>query len=289
MHRVLNVLLPIFLSAVTPSIAAVSDAPQRVVSLGGSVTEIVYDLDMGHVLVGDDLSSVYPPQATQLPRVGYYRSLPLEGLISLQPDLILASEQAGPPGVLDRVRGLGVPVEIISDTPSLDSLYKRILQIATELRVPRQGQELERRVRAKIDTAIDNGKNQTRNTKPVNAIVLMKRTSQIQAAGGDTTAGTLVRLAGLNNVLEQQQGYKPLSVEGLAVLQPELIITTTGSIEALGGQQAFEQSAGINLTPAAQRGHVLIVDDLLILGLGPRTAQTIQNLVEAGSDVRAGR
>ena len=289
MHRVLNVLLPLLLSAVAPAIAATTDAPQRVVSLGGSVTEIVYELDMGHVLVGDDLSSVYPPQATELPRVGYYRSLPLEGLISLQPDLILASEQAGPPGVLDRVRGLGVPVEIISDNSSLDSLYKRILQIATELRVPEQGQELERRVRAQIDTAIDNGTNRADSTTPVDAIVLMKRTSQIQAAGGDTTAGTLVRLAGLNNVLEQQQGYKPLSVEGLAVLQPELIITTTSSIEALGGRHVFEQSAGINLTPAAQRDNLLIMDDLLILGLGPRTAQTIQHLVEAGSNVRSGR
>src|SRR5699024_11101821 len=110
-------------------------APQRVVSLGGSVTEIIYALGMGHVLVGDDLSSVYPRAATQLPRVGYYRALSLEGLISLQPDLILASENAGPPAVLERVRSVGVPVIQVSDGPDMESLYRRIQQISRTLNV----------------------------------------------------------------------------------------------------------------------------------------------------------
>lgn len=69
--------------------------PSRVVSLGGSVTEIVYGLGEGDRLVGDDLSSLYPEAATKLPRVGYYRAVPVEGVLSLKPDLVLASEQAG--------------------------------------------------------------------------------------------------------------------------------------------------------------------------------------------------
>src|SRR3546814_10289387 len=77
---------------------------QGVVSLGGTVTEIVYDLGEGDRLVADDLSSLYPKEATLLPRVGYYRAVPLECVLSLRPDLLLASENAGPHSVLDRIR-----------------------------------------------------------------------------------------------------------------------------------------------------------------------------------------
>lgn len=54
--------------------AAQAAPPARVVTLGGTVTEIVYGLGQGERLVGDDQSSLYPEAATRLPRVGYYRA-----------------------------------------------------------------------------------------------------------------------------------------------------------------------------------------------------------------------
>ena len=262
-------------------------SPQRVVSLGGTVTEIVYELGKEDVLVGNDLSSIYPPEATALPRVGYYRSLPLEGLLSLNPDLILASEQAGPPDVLERLQKLGIPVTTISDDGTLDSLSERILQISLALHVQERGAEMEQRVRAHVDEAISQAQKKNRSGPPVRTIMLMKRSSnQMQAAGSGTTAATLLELAGLNNVVSTQRGYKTLSPESLAALQPDLIITTLSSIAALGGKQAFSQTAGVNLTPAAQNGNILVVDDLLILGLGPRTAQTIDLLTSARLQIK---
>ncbi|MFJ0631528.1 ABC transporter substrate-binding protein, partial [Bordetella bronchiseptica] len=87
--------------------AAAQGAPaRRVVTLGGTVTEIVYALGQGGRLVGDDLSSLYPQAATQLPRIGYYRAVPVEGVLALEPDLVLASEQAGPPDAIERLKAV---------------------------------------------------------------------------------------------------------------------------------------------------------------------------------------
>ena len=102
----------------------------RVVTLGGSVTEIVYQLGQGGKLVGDDLSSLYPEAATKLPRVGYYRAVPVEGVLALKPDLVLASEQAGPPDALKRLGDVGVRIVTVPDAPSVDSLKARIRNIA---------------------------------------------------------------------------------------------------------------------------------------------------------------
>ncbi|MGB3434040.1 heme/hemin ABC transporter substrate-binding protein, partial [Achromobacter sp.] len=116
--------------------------PARVVTLGGSVTEIVYQLGQGDKLVGDDLSSLYPEAATKLPRVGYYRAVPVEGVLSLKPDLVLASEQAGPPDALKRLADVGLRVVTVSDAPSVDSLKSRIRGIAGALGVAPAGERM---------------------------------------------------------------------------------------------------------------------------------------------------
>lgn len=254
---------------------------RRVVSLGGSVTEIVYALGQQDRLAGNDLSSIYPADARNLPHVGYYRNLPIEGLLSLQPDLILASEQAGPETTLKRIESLGIPVRMISDRPDLDSLYERIRQVAQALDQPQAGQALEQHVRDDIERHIANDRHAGQTPSSVRTVFVMKHTSQLMGAGTDTTPATLLQLAGLENGLATHRGYKPISAEALATLQPDLIITTEASVKALGGIAEFVAAAGIAMTPAARRGHVLVMDDLLILGLGPRTGMAVQQLIDA--------
>lgn len=249
--------------------------PGRVVSLGGSVTEIVYTLGQGDRLVADDASSLYPEAATRLPRVGYYRSLPLEGVAAMLPDLVLASENAGPAHVLDRLVRLGVPVQIVSDTPSLDSLYRRIGQIAQALQVPEQGRKLLALVRREVDGA------QAVPGVSRRALLLLNRSGPLTGAGRNTAANTIMVLAGLSNSLGAQQGYKPVSAEGLIVLAPELIIVTSASVQASGGLEKFKDIPGIASTPAALHDRIVVLDDLLILGLGPRVGQVVRQLKEA--------
>ena len=82
----------------------------RVVVLGGDLTEIAFALEAGGRLVAADDTSLWPPEAGVLPKVGYLRRLSAEGILSLAPDLVLASAEAGPPAVLDQLRSAGVVV-----------------------------------------------------------------------------------------------------------------------------------------------------------------------------------
>lgn len=250
-------------------------APERVVSLGGSVTEIVYALGQGDRLVADDESSLYPEAAQKLPRVGYYRTVPVEGVVSMKPDMVLASEHAGPPKTMTRLAQLGIPVQIVSDKPSLDSLYQRIDQIAVVLQATSQAKALTARIRSDIAAA------QSRPAPASRALVLVNRTGSFMGAGGQTAADTVLHLAGLDNALANQKGYTPVSTEGLAALQPDIIVITTTSLKASGGLEAFMARPGVSSTPAAHRKRIVVIDDLLILGLGPRVAQAISQLKDA--------
>lgn len=250
-------------------------ATQRVVSLGGSVTEIVYDLGQGDRLVANDASSLYPAAAKLLPRVGYYRTVSLEGVVAQRPDLVLASENAGPPKTMARLQDLGLAVVTVSDKPSIASLYQRIEQVAQALGAPEEGRKMVGEVRADVAAA------QAIPGQARRALVLINRTGPFLGAGQGTAAAAVLELAGLDNVLGNQNGYKPVSAEGLAMLAPDMIIITEASAEASGGMEKFKHSAGVDTTPAAQQGRVLAMADLLILGLGPRVGQAIRQLKEA--------
>lgn len=248
---------------------------QRVVSLGGTVTEIIYDLQMEHKLVANDQSSLYPDAATKLPRVGYYRAVPAEGILSLKPDLVIASENAGPATSLEKVRSVGVHVVTVSDKPTLDSLYERIEQVAQALGEQEKGVALAARIQAQVKQA------QSAPIKRLRTVLILNRTGAKLMAGGDTTAGAIMEMAGLNNVLKVQRGYKPVSAERLLALQPDMIIVTSGSLEAAGGIDSFKTDPAIALTPAVKNSRIVVMDDLLALGMGPRVGQAIAQLKAA--------
>lgn len=266
-----TILLWFMASCLLASPATHAQQVKNIVSLGGSVSEIIYELGFLDSLIAIDDSSYYPPTLKDLPSVGYYRSLSLEGLISLQPDVILASEKSGPPQVLKRVADLGINVQQISDASSIESLYLRIKQIADILAVPDRGEVLTQEIRKNLKTA------QTITNNKLKALVLLNRTGQFMAAGNDTTANEILKLAGLENALANKSGYKTISTEGIAAIAPELIIITSGSLGDASIKE-FMAQPGIANTPAAKANRIIAIDDLLILGLGPRTPQAIASL-----------
>ncbi|ADP18553.1 periplasmic binding family protein 4 [Achromobacter xylosoxidans A8] len=255
--------------------------PTRVVTLGGSVTEIVYQLGQGDKLVGDDLSSLYPEAATKLPRVGYYRAVPVEGVLSLKPDLVLASEQAGPPDALKRLADVGLRVVTVSDAPSVDSLKSRIRGIADALGVAPAGERMVEEVTRELARA------EAVPATRARALLLINRTGSPQGAGRDTAANEVMHLAGLVNVLQDQQGYKPLSAEALGALAPDLIVVTQASLDAGGGMDAFLRMPGIASTQAAAKRRIVVMDDLLILGMGPRLPLALTQLKQEVAHVMA--
>jgi iron complex transport system substrate-binding protein len=108
--------------------------------------------------------------------------------------------------------------------------------------------------------------------------MLMSRTGAPEGAGKNTSADAMMSLAGMSNVLAKQQGYKPLSQESLAALRPDVIITTTRSVESLGGIDKLLASPGLSQSPAAKQKRVLVMDDLLLLGFGPRLPEALTEL-----------
>jgi len=245
--------------------------PARVVGLGGPATEIVYALDAGPRMVGADSSSIYPPAAQKLPKVGYYRAFSVEGVASLKPDLVLALDHSGPPQAVEQVRKLGSKVVVLPSAPTLAALDQRILGVAAALDMPRQGQALVDRLHAEL-----------RDIKPaaapVRVLMVSSHTGKMQAVGEDTAGDAMLALVGATNVLAGQHGFKPFSAEAAAALRPDVIVTTSMSVEGSGSVDAFLAQPGLNATPAARNRRIVVMDDLLLLSFGPRLPEALRLL-----------
>ena len=102
-------------------------APQRIVSMNGSMTEALFAVGAGESVVGVDTSSVFPPEAQRLPKIGYQSKLSAEGILSLRPDLVLGTQDAGPPEVIEQIRRAGIRVEIYQDSSTVEGAYGKVL------------------------------------------------------------------------------------------------------------------------------------------------------------------
>lgn len=248
----------------------------RVVAVGGSVTEVVYALGRGDSLIAVDLSSVYPPEAKALPKVGYYRDLPVEGVVSMRPDLLIASDQSGPPQTLQRLRELGVRVLVVPDAPTVPALRERILQIADALSVPQEGE----RMVARIESALAALPELPDAAEWPSALSVMAHGNSVLVAGSGTAADAIMKLSGVRNVMQAQNGYKPVSAEAAAAAAPDLIITTSLSVQAQGGPERLLALPSLAGTPAARAGRLIVMDDLMYLAFGPRLDEAVTRLRE---------
>jgi iron complex transport system substrate-binding protein len=251
----------------------------RIVAVGGDVTEIVFALDAGDRLVAVDSTSQYPAAARELPDVGYLRRLSAEPILSLQPDRVLAAEDAGPPQALDQLRDAGVEVTTVPDIPTPQGVVRKVRRVAAALGLEPRGRALAARLERRFAALSD--RLAAVSDKPRVLLLLSVGRGTPMTAGTDTAADGIIRLSGGANAVQGLSGYKPLSPEAMVEAAPDVVLVTHRTLEQLGGERALLDRPALSATPAGRTGRVVAMDGLLLLGFGPRTPTAIAELAEA--------
>ena len=252
--------------------------PQRIVTIAGNVSETVFALGLGDKVIAVDASSVYPAAATALPKVGYYRNINAEGVLSLSPDLVITTDAAGPPAVIEQIRGSGIPIAVVTSAQSFDAAKQRITQISTLLDRVEDGKKITDEMQSKLDTMV-------KPKSPPKVLFVYARGAGTQnVAGVKTSADSMIRLAGGVNAVTEYEGYKPMSAEAIIGAAPDYILFTSRGLESVGGVEGVLKMNGIEQTPAGKNKNIISLDDLVLLGFGPRTADGALELSSAIQD-----
>lgn len=246
----------------------------RLVTISGAITEVVYALGAEAQLVGTDTTSLYPAAALKTPKVGYLRQLSAEGVLSLQPDAVIATTEAGPPVVLDQLRSAGIRVDLVKSEYTWDDVRAKVLAVGRAARREAAARELQARLDAEW-AQLGQQVAAAKGAKP-RVLFILSHGPSPQVAGKGTAADALIRFAGGLNALTGFSGYRPMTAEAMASAAPDAILTTDEGIAALGGLDKFWQRPELALTPAYQRRAVVSLDALLLLGFGPRLPQAVR-------------
>lgn len=241
--------------------------PGRLITLGGDITATVFALGAGECVVADDTTSEYPSAAAKLPQVGYLRSLNAEGVLSLDPDMIIASADAGPATAIRQLESAGVEVILIPEKHTVAGTIAKIARIAAILNRPQAGQKIVNRMRASLDAV---NKKLEKVEQPKRVIFLLTMGGSPMAGGTGTAADGIITLAGGINAAAGFGGYKPLSAEAMVRLAPEVILVMSESTERRGGAGFVYGIPGVKLTPAGRHHRIYAIDGTLMLGFGPR-------------------
>ena len=260
--------------------AQASEQPQRWVSAGGALSEWVTALGGESKLVGVDTTSQHPESLKALPSIGYQRQLSAEGILSLRPQVLVGTEEMGPPPVLAQIRNAGVQVEMFSAQPDLPTLKDNLQHLGKLLGSEAKADELF----TAYAQALDQQKRwvtkaQSTQKAPGVLLLLGHAGGKPLIAGKDTAADWMLQQAGGRN-LATHTGYKPFSVESLAGLSPDVLVFVDRALAGEAARSAlFKENPILTSTPAAKHGRVFEVDPtLLVGGLGPRLPQSLAAL-----------
>ncbi|EAR59817.1 heme/hemin ABC transporter substrate-binding protein [Neptuniibacter caesariensis] len=255
----------------------VAASTERIVTADGSLTEIIYALQAEDTLVGVDTTSNYPESATQLPQIGYKRAISVEGVLSLNPDLLLITEESGPPKSINQLRQTGLKIKQFSAKPTIEAVQAKITGIAELLGKADKGEILWNDVQSRIEAA----KAKTKQVKqPVRVLFVlgMNEKSPI-VAGHNTHAESMIKLAGGINAIEGLEGYKPITPEAVAVANPDIILMMARKEHSIPADKLFSQP-GFMLTKAAKAQGLISMEGMYLLGFGPRIGDAIHELSE---------
>lgn len=239
----------------------------RLVSVGGGVTETLVALGAEDLIVGVDTTSTFPERLRHKPQVGYQHALPVEGIVALRPQAIVHDGSAGPDETLRRLERAGVRNWVLPDEPSWAGLAARIEWLGERL----DRAEAARALVAQLDA--QRAALPAPPEQPPRVLFVMSHgPGSVVAAGRDTKADALLRLAGCRNVLaETQSGYRPVSIEGIHRLDP------AGIVIAGDPDAALSQRLG--------RRPVLREDTLKLLGFGPRLPEAVGAVLAFARDI----
>ncbi|OIQ32925.1 MAG: hemin ABC transporter substrate-binding protein [Alphaproteobacteria bacterium MedPE-SWcel] len=276
---------PAFLTLVALATALSTSLParagDRILSIGGSVTEIIYALGAEDRLIARDRTSIYPDAALKLPEVGYMRALAPEGVLSVNPDLIISEAGAGPLETLEVLKTADIPFVEVSDAYTGAGILDKITTVGQAVDRAAEAAALVETVRSGLDEVADKVATIDEAERKRVMFILSTQGGRIMASGTGTAAAGIISMAGGINALSEFEGYKLVTDEAVSNAAPDVILMMDRGGDHGAPTVDLLAMPALVTTPAAETGSVVRMNGLYLLGFGPRTAGAALELAQA--------
>ena len=241
---------------------------ERIVCLSKQYNEIIFELNAQQNLVAVDLSSTYPPEIKALPTVGYHRALSTEGILSMEPTMIIHDNNVGPEQVMQQMEKLKIPMMVFK-TKEMGQYFGREKEADS--------------LNAKLDKDLLTAENALAQytTKPKVVVIHYGRATNVYLTMTEnSTTANLIEMAGGTIPIDGDRGMMQLSAEVIAKSNPDVILLTDFGYDRLGTEEQLKSLPGVSTTNAAKNNRIYRVEEHDMVYFGPRTGEVILKLQE---------
>ena len=286
--RHLAILFCLVVSIVNAEPVEVSDArgdtilvnsSERIVSLNGSTTEILFALGAGENVVGCDASSTYPKHVKEsLPSIGYQYRLNAEGILALNPTLVIGRANVKPPQVVDQLRMAGVTVLLLSEPRTFDEAKQRLRKIGKAVGREERATDLISALDEDIETLKSKLAARSGNEKLKVLFLYLRGPQTAFVLGKNSGPGAMLDLVGATNASGKIKDSKPMTAEAVIAAQPDVYVLFESGLKSIGGVEGLLEVPGLAQTPAGRNKRVVTMDGLYLSGFGPRCGRAALDL-----------
>ena len=270
---------PLTVNDILKRTVVVPNLPQRIVSLAPKNTELLFAIGAGAQVVGVTSQCNYPPEARDRERIGVFsgKSLSLEKIVSLEPDLVVSAGEFHR-AVVDELERLGLVV-VAMGADSLTELYDEIELLGMMTGHEDQAANLVGRMRERVKRVRESAREIGPAQRPT--VYYQVWDSPLTAAGPASFIGEMIELAGgINVIADRTARYPQFSEEALLQLNPDVILAPT-SHGAPVSLEDFRNKPGWRDLRAVRNGRIHLIDGDSVSRCGPRLVDALEAINQA--------
>lgn len=246
----------------------------KIVSLNGTLTEVLSDLGLEKNIVGVDVTSTYPASIQSKPKLGHNRNIAAEGVLALQPDVVLGLKKDINPTLAEQFKNAGTRLILFDQEYSPAGTRALINAITDSLKLSNsKADSLIKQLDADLALV-----SQNTEPKPKVLFIYARGTGTMMVAGEDTNVEDIIELAGGQNAVRGFKDFKPLTAESLVQANPDVILLFDSGLQSLGGIDGLLKVQGVEQTNAGRNRKIIEMDGQFLTGFGPRLGKAVAEL-----------
>lgn len=256
----------------------IQKAPERIISLIPSNTEIIYALGYGDKIVGVTSNDNYPEEVKSKEKVGDM-NIDLEKVVSLKPDLVLANQwhASGQVDQVAKMREAGLTVLVVNDATNLEEVYDSIRMLAKVTGTTDKGEEIVQKMKERYQAVVEKAKGIPADQRK-KVWVEVSAPPELYTAGKGTFMDELLQAVGAVNVAGNTTGWPKWTEEDAVAAKPDVILLTynyiPNAVEEVKKRPAWQE------VPAVKNGAVYQLDGDLVVRPGPRLMEGLEEIAK---------
>ena len=248
LRRFLPLILVVLVACSAPSKKGETSVARKIITAGGTITEVVDALGYSDEIIATDITSTYPTAMQDLPSIGYRNQIKAEGILALGPDLVLIEEGYLNPDVVTQLKAAQVNIEVFPKPTTVEGAKRLVTDIAAFFEEEEKGKEINAAIEADIADLTTYLESQESQPKAI--FVMARGPETVFIAGDKTFASEMFKLANIEGTASGFDEFAPMTPESLVSMNPEyLVFFESGIQRRLGGYPGIRSNHSFQRKP----------------------------------------